>query len=142
MAIPLITIAFYLPAFFNPSSSHTSVMTSISILSLLQTAYTLTFVPISAFLPWRRPSRNDRPRSIKDRLLDKEPPATQWYIYFLNSILCIVLAAESMKSGELRKGPPPWLPVALFVVVTVARAQMAPVDTAELERLRYNYKGA
>lgn len=111
---------------------------------MLFTAFLLLFYPVDPFTYER--TRHRTPfRNIKDWLLD--PPTSQWYVFILNGVLSGILALQSYLSGRDGRRPeevwpPGWLPAAIFIVVSVARTMLNPVDVGELEKLKYEYKGA
>jgi hypothetical protein len=163
LALPLLSILVYLPPLLRPS---TAVLSTLSISSLLASAYILWSLPSLPPLPalWasERPEKQrgwslsgDRMEAstrtgagaglgVKDGV-EKGP--LELYLPSLNAVLVALLAFAGFVGQKANEGQGGgmWfalLPGVVYVVVVVAKGIMGGVDVGELEALRYGYKGA
>jgi len=140
LSLPLLSTLVYLPALVFALPARQVLLAFLSISSLLCTAYILHFIP---------PRAASNPDSKGKRPLFRtqahpDGPIEE-YLPWLNAALSSIMALAAVlawRKGLLDEALRNALPAAVFVVVVIARRQMAPLDIAELERLRYEYKGA
>ncbi|KAL1304746.1 hypothetical protein AAFC00_003687 [Neodothiora populina] len=145
LPLPLASLLLYVPAVIIPRAYRDWLIAVLSITSLVGTAYILFLLPLrfdddadgsnlSARKRGKRPAYKGDPRGPAER-----------FIVLLNALLCLVLglvAVVAWRRGSVEGFWRGVLPGAIFSVILFARSQMTAVDVVELERLKYNYKGA
>lgn len=142
LALPLLSTLVYLPLIFTSStsastSSHPFLLSLLSITSLLSTAYTLHFIPLT--------TPDTKGKTPLYRLEPGSPVTT--YLPYLNGGLSALLTLIALLAWRRERVEEAWrgvLPGVVFAVVMFARREMGVVsrEVGGLERLRYGYKGA
>ncbi|KAI9731678.1 MAG: hypothetical protein M1834_004467 [Cirrosporium novae-zelandiae] len=137
-ALPLILTTTFLPALFGSSPSLIKLISLLGITSLGATAYTLIFIPI--------PKPDPKGKRPLYRAVQEEGPL-QKYLELLNGALCALLSIAAWRIKDKQGAHEGfWMiclvPAVMFVLITIARRVMHTVNIDELERLRYEYKGA
>jgi hypothetical protein len=132
--LPILLVLLYIPSLLTPTSSTSTSYAIIipGITSLLSTAYAL----------WSTPSR--APSASSPQSSQPQGPIEK-YLDHLNAILCILLLPFAWKAKSKGREDDMWfsvMPGVVFVVVYAVRTQLKPVDIAQLEKLKYGYKGA
>ncbi|GME28066.1 hypothetical protein GTA08_BOTSDO01164 [Neofusicoccum parvum] len=151
LALPALSLALYLRPFFAPSSFSEFLTAALAVTSLAASAYTLYFIPLgnsSSSLPGRVSIGRSSTQGGLDKVLgifgtggvDDGP--VEKFLPLLNVALCLVVWLESWAAAEKVEGWEGLLPALVLGLVFLVRSQLAPVDVAGLERLRYGYKGA
>ncbi|MCJ1255729.1 hypothetical protein MMC24_003546 [Lignoscripta atroalba] len=157
LAIPLVSIISYAPALLTSRSLQAKFICLLSITSHLSTAYILLFIPNKKLPP------GDRRQQPK--LFAPEPGPINKYLSSLNAGLSLLIAMSAItfrgRSG-VHEGF--WVlcllpgrklkifssiveskidqPTVVLSTIITARRVMLSVDVAELEGLKYGYKGA
>lgn len=149
LSIPLLATLYFFGTIFTATSARKRLLSLLSLSSLLSTAWILHFLPIQT------PGR-------KGRRMEKSP--VERYILRLDAGLAglIFLSAlaswrrgavedawkEALPGGMLLCGLESDLVVADFMLVVIflltmfVRQQLAPIDLEELQKARYELKGA
>ncbi|KAH7058591.1 hypothetical protein B0J12DRAFT_650832 [Macrophomina phaseolina] len=151
LALPALSLVLYLRPLLAPSSFSEFLTAALAITSLAASAYTLYFVPLGSPPP-PLPGRvsiggGSVPRGL-DRVLgilgtgSVDDGPVERFLPLLNLALCLVVWLESLAAKAKVEGWEGYLPAIVLVLVIVVRSQLAPVDVAGLQRLRYGYKGA
>ena len=154
LSIPLLSAIFFLYTFFMASTARQRLIAILSLSSLVSTAYILHFMPIEA------PERKGK-RPVYQVEADKGP--VEKYIVYLNASLAgmlLIAATLSFRKGTSEDGWREVLPAGKFYLHTTtkrilihilavvfgismfARQQLAPLNMEELQKARYEYKGA
>ncbi|KAA8564971.1 hypothetical protein MFRU_008g01820 [Monilinia fructicola] len=159
LCLPLIsTIPYFLTLF----SATTSLLSILSITSLLSTAFLVYTLPpektaISILDNLNQPTKGSAPSKTRVTGVDNGPLET--YLPTLNLVLSSVLgilgalikSKHQSKASSAAAGAEAdifwtgfeWLPLAIYLVVLLAKTVMGSVDPEEeLGSLRYKYKGA
>lgn len=140
LVLPLLSIILYLP--------------SLKAATLLTHALAITSLVCSAYATYLLPSRasdikTKRPPTLAtlgraSRVGEEEGPLKR-YLNHLNAGICVVLALQAVRAKSRGQIDEVWLavlPSLVFLLLFLARTMLKPVDVAELEKLRYGYKGA
>jgi len=151
LALPILSSLAYLPSLTKPS---TTLISLLSISSLLSTAWILYALPPGktgiALLDAVTAPKQPSPASSTSRTIpmaEDDSPVTK-YLPYLNLVLSGLIAVLAMfTSARARSRENGWtvlgnLPVAMYMVVLMAKVFMGGVDVGELEDLKYRYKGA
>ncbi|KAF2142413.1 uncharacterized protein K452DRAFT_297705 [Aplosporella prunicola CBS 121167] len=141
VSIPALSLILYLRPLFSPSSFSEFLTACLAITSLCASAYILYFVPLRS--PGRSPTAARDPQTfdVVNAHLESGSPIER-SIGYLNGALCAVVALSSWAAGTRVSPWEGYLPGLILGLVYLVRSQLAPVDVAGLERLRYGYKGA
>lgn len=151
LAIPLLAGLYFFLTIFTASTARQRWISLLSVSSLVCTAYILHFMPIES------PDRKGK-RPVYQVEAEKGP--VENYLVYLNASLAglLLLAAVVSWKKELREAA--WkeaLPsststlgdfsakltkTVVFALIMFARQQLAPVDLEDLQKARYEYKGA
>jgi len=151
LALPILSSLAYLPSLINPS---TTLISLLSITSLLSTAWILYALPtgktgiafLDAVTAPKQPSSAYSVRRTIPMAEDDSP--VMKYLPYLNFVLSGLIAVLAVFiSARARSRDNRWmvfgnLPVAMYLVVLMAKVFMGSVDVGELEDLKYRYKGA
>ncbi|KAB2575074.1 hypothetical protein BFW01_g8314 [Lasiodiplodia theobromae] len=154
LALPALSLILYLRPLFASSSFAEFLTAVLAVTSLAASAYTLYFIPLgnppsSSFLPARaqvssgsavRRGYEMALRTLGTGGVDDGP--VEKFLPLLNLALCLVVWLKSRTAKDEVAGWEGGLPTLVFVLVFLVRSQLAPIDVAGLERLRYGYKGA
>ncbi|KAF2239392.1 hypothetical protein EV356DRAFT_528652 [Viridothelium virens] len=145
LALALLPLPWYLTTLFSQPTTQDLLVVIISITSLLSTAYIVYFMP-----PRKIDKKGKRPVYIAER--EEAVGPVRKYLISLVAALCTALAINGISVARKLGHDEPWitnpqiwwtlLPSVIFGLVMFARSQMTPIDTAELQRARYPYKGA
>lgn len=153
LCIPLLGGLFFVYSFSTASTIRQRLIASLSLSSLLCTGYILHFMPIEA------PDRKGK-RPVYQVDAGKTP--VEKYLIWLNAALAGVLllaAAVSWRKGVKQDAWREALPASesnrtlshlhaltnvavIFGLTMSVRQQLAPLDLEELQKAKYEYKGA
>ena len=153
VALPIAAAVFFLYSFVVASTARQRLVALLSISSLLSTAYLLHFMPIEA------PQRKGK-RPIYQIEAEKGP--VERYLAYMNAALAGLLLIVALLSWRNGDGQAAWrealpesmwsdmldivpfliLVVVIFCISMFVRDQLAPVDLEELQKAKYEYKGA
>ncbi|KAF3404222.1 hypothetical protein DPV78_001869 [Talaromyces pinophilus] len=136
--VPLIATIAYIPGLFSSSvTAGQRLIHIICILSLAATAYIMqssafsiskdSVRPILATTDWN----TWLPRALSEE--------HRKYLILTNVVLCALLAVGSLYAVDTTLY---LLPGAFLAITSLARRVITEVDVGELEKLRYEYKGA
>ncbi|EEP80812.1 predicted protein [Uncinocarpus reesii 1704] len=137
--LPLVSSIIYFPRSLAPSN--TPLQTAFCVLgiaSLVATAYIMWAVT---------PTRPDRKGKRPIRDIERENGFLKRYLAQINFLACASLSVAACFVGD-PSGSKDLLrvlyvvPGAVYLVVYIVRKTMMSVDIGELERLRYEFKGA
>ncbi|KAL6715082.1 hypothetical protein ACLMJK_007343 [Lecanora helva] len=155
-AIPSISATSYLPTLIRPSLLSAKLISLLSMTSLIATAYILIFIPNT------RPDKSRR--QLSGHKIELKAGPIQQHLGYLNGGLSLLIALNALAfkdKGGVHDGF--WLlcllplgkffvsfpsgcqadvPTVSFSVIVLARRLMLAVDIGELEKLKYQYKGA
>lgn len=156
--MPLVATVAYIPAIFSSSvTAGARFIYILCILSLSTTAYVMKFGAFDS-----KVSRSGEPGvlAVQERKLDPRS-----YLFYANAAVCALLSLQSwytsnnqghddhrefilgiLPGGRLsysiRKDPHGLLSIVVLGVVVMASRSLIEVDIGELEKLKYEYKGA
>ncbi|EEQ28468.1 conserved hypothetical protein [Microsporum canis CBS 113480] len=136
--IPCISSLIFIPAIISYKSVfYDRASALLSILSLLLTAYYTKYFPL--------PQRESRERHAISLSGEKEDPVNRFTVT-VNAVLSLFLGLVGFL-GFQRNPDNVYhilyvVPAVVLFTVVAARRTMVSVDLVELERLRYDYKGA
>lgn len=156
LAIPLLAALYFFTAIFTSTSARKRLLALLSLSSLVSTAYILHFLPI------RTPGRKGK-RPVYQVEAEKSP--VERHILRLDAGLAGLIflsALASWRRGatedawkEALPGSMSYIPVVnhfgavtdltrevIFLLTMFVRQQLAPVDLEELQKARYELKGA
>lgn len=137
LSIPLLAVLVFCYTFLIASTARQRIIALGGISSLACTAYILHFQPII-----ERPDRKGKKAVYK---LEAEKGPLKKYLVVLNMGLAglLVLAAGlSWKQGRVEDAWRESLPAIIMGLTMFARQQLAPLDVEELQKARYDLKGA
>lgn len=140
LILPFISCVTFIIGIFRDSIPTARLACMLSISSLIASAYNLRGIPIQAPGP-------SRPATLgRISTTDSLSPA-QKYIPMLNAALSMLLAlwGFSFRSrGGVVEGfwMMCWLPLINFGMIQMARKWAVDVDPSELEKLKYDFRGA
>jgi hypothetical protein len=133
--LPLLSIILYLPSL----TASTFLTHALAITSLLSSAYAIYILP-------SKPTENrSRAPSALGRYTRIDDSPIRKYIDHLNAGVCVILALQAVRAKNKGLTDEVWLavlPSFVFLLLFLVRSQLRPVDVAELEKLKYGYKGA
>ena len=137
LAIPLAGALFFLYSFLLLSrTAQQRTIALLGVSSLLCTAYILHFMPLQA---------PDRKGKIPVYRLEAARGPVEKYLVYLNAALAALMllaAAVSWRKGNVENAWREALPAIILGLTAFVRQQLAPLDLEELQRARYEYKGA
>ncbi|EME44776.1 hypothetical protein DOTSEDRAFT_88811 [Dothistroma septosporum NZE10] len=136
LAIPVLAALFFLTTLIIATSARQRLIALLSVSSLASTAYILHFQPIEA------PDKKGK-RPVYQVEAGKGP--VEKYLVWLNAGLAGLLLIAAVVSWRRGMGEEAWrqaLPGVVFGLTMFVRQQLAPVDLEELQRARYEFKGA
>ncbi|KAK4998675.1 hypothetical protein LTR66_002143 [Elasticomyces elasticus] len=137
LPLALAPILLYAPALLTGRTASSRLLALLAISSLLSTAYILHFIP---------PAKPDRKGKRPVYLAQAEDGGpVRKYLISLNAGLCGVLVFVALAAWKKDRPEEIWrglVPGVTYAIVTYARSQMVSIDVGQLERLRYEYKGA
>lgn len=137
IAIPLIAALFFIYTFlFNSASAQKRLLSLLALTSLVCTAYILHFQPLEA------PQRKGK---IPMYQLDAAKGPIEKYLAHLNAGLAgllLLAAGLDWSRGAQENAFREALPMIIFGLTMFVRQQLAPLDLEELQKAKYDYKGA
>lgn len=136
LALPLLSALFYLYAFVTASLARQRLIALLSLSSLACTGYILEFMPLET------PDHKGK-RAVWRVEAAKGP--LEHFLVWLNAGLVGLLelaAVLSWRRGGLEDAWRESLAGIVFTLAMFARWQLAPLDFEELQRARYELKGA
>ncbi|KAF7587504.1 hypothetical protein BBP40_007149 [Aspergillus hancockii] len=136
-AIPLLSAIVFIPSLFSSGSGLLGWLLSfLSVLSLVATAYTMKYIPLQLPDPkGKRPMRSpDCPAHLRKLLLPVN-------ITICSLLLFVYLSSSSVESSHNKQPTAYIVPIAMLAIIMFARQVMASVDLKHLEDLQYEYKG-
>ena len=147
LSIPLLSALFFLYMFLFASSNARERMTAfLGMSSLGVTAYILHFVPVEEGMSLSTSSSSSSSFSsprISKGMMEKSP--LEKYIVYLNGALVGMMSVAAMVSWRRGSREQAWremIPGIVFGMSMFARQQLAPLDLEELQKARYELKGA
>jgi len=137
LIIPLTGALFFLYTLvLNTHSAQQALISILGLSSLLCTAYILQFMPLQA------PERKGK---VPLYVLDAARGPVEKYLLYLNAALAGLLLLASAVSWRKGANEAAWreaLPAMIMGITLFARQQLAPLDLEELQKAKYDYKGA
>lgn len=137
LAIPVAGGAVFIyTVLFESTTAQQRLIAVLSLFSLACTAYILHFMPL------RAPERKGKKPVYQ---VDAEKGPLERYLIYLNGALAALLLVTSMVSWRKGDGGTAWrqaLPAIIYGLTMVVRQQLAPMDFEDLQKAKYNYKGA
>ncbi|CAK1362881.1 unnamed protein product [Cercospora beticola] len=136
LGIPFIASLVFLYTFVTASSARQRLIAILGVSSLACTAYVLHFMPIE------KPERKGK-RAVYRVEAEKSP--VEKYLVYLNAGLAALLelaAFVSWRQGRLDDAWRESLPAIIMGLTMFVRQQLAPLDLEELQKARYELKGA
>ena len=137
VAIPLLAGLYFVYNFvFSSSTAQQRLIALLSLSSTVCTSYILHFMPLQA------PARKGKTAVYK---LDAAKGPVEQYLATLDGALTgllLLAAGLSWRRGAYDAAYREALPVILFCLTMVVRQQLAPLDLEELQKAKYDYKGA
>ncbi|KAF4548057.1 Hypothetical protein D9617_32g091770 [Elsinoe fawcettii] len=138
--LPVIVAMLFLPSLFAPSKRRDVFTSLLAITCLLSSAYAVWYIPA------RKPAAPVGVAGRRQRALlaEMNTPVAQ-YLPLLNGGLAGILALFGLilwRRGDLVGAIWGVVPAAVYMITTVARRELVPLDIEALERMRYEYKGA
>ncbi|KAK8204285.1 hypothetical protein BKA81DRAFT_361743 [Phyllosticta paracitricarpa] len=154
LSLPALSALLYLRPLFAPSSFSECLTALLALTSLAASGWVLCCVPLAAAAPSAfELSGGPRGAGVGDKsplahwvqalglLPDGDGPLER-YIGLLNAFVAGVVALNCWAAGDRVGEWEGWVPGIVLGLVFLVRSQLAPVDVAGLEKLRYGYKGA
>lgn len=136
LSIPLSGAVFFFYRMFKASSAQQTSLATLSLTSLICTAYILYFMPILA------PKKKGKTAVYR---FEAAQGPVEKYLVYLNVALAGFLLLAGVISWRKRANEDAWreaLPALLMAITMFARQQLAPLNLEELERAMYDFKGA
>ena len=136
LSIPLLGALVFLYTFVTASTARSRLVAILGVSSLACTAYILHFQPIE------RPERKGK-RAVYQVEAEKGP--VEKYLVYLNAGLALLLELAALLSWRQGRDEDAWresLPAIIMVLTMFVRQQLAPLDLEELQKARYDLKGA
>lgn len=136
LSIPFIASLVFLYTFVTASTARQRLIAILGVSSLACTGYILHFMPIE------KPERKGK-RAVYRVEAEKSP--VEKYLVYLNAGLAALLelaAFVSWRQGRLDDAWRESLPAITLGLTMFVRQQLAPLDLEELQRARYELKGA
>jgi hypothetical protein len=140
LAIPGAGALFFLySCFFLAGSARERLFALLALTSLVGTGYTLRFIPVK-----RESERKKGKRALYQIEADKGGPIERYLVVILAVLVALLqlAAAVSWNKGDREKAYKESLPAVVFVLTMVVRLQLRPLDMEELQKARYEFKGA
>lgn len=137
LSIPLIATLYFTYAFLLASpNAQQRLLALLSITSLLCTGYILQFLPVQG------PERKGKKPIYQ---IDAARGPVERYLVYLNAALAGLLVLVSVVSWGKGLREQAWkeaLPGIVMCLTLLVRQLLAPLDLEELQRAKYEYKGA
>lgn len=136
LLIPLLGAAFFLYTLITASTARQRLIAFLSSTSMGCTAYILHFMPIE------KPERKGKMPVYK---VEAAKGPLEKYLVYLNSGLVALLQLAAILSWRKEAVEEAWretMPAIVFGMAMFARQQLAPLDFEDLQRARYELKGA
>ncbi|KAI5287730.1 hypothetical protein KEM54_005789 [Ascosphaera aggregata] len=135
--LPLVAVLAYVPRLYSESSASRSFIYILSIASLSAVSYSMVYSPLQ---------RPDRKGKRPMRLVEEENASLHRHVRLANAVLAAFIGLVGLKNRIFDPGDAFWLlciiPGILASLCYMAEKSMLSVDVDELERLKYNLKGA
>ncbi|KAF7195740.1 hypothetical protein HII31_02875 [Pseudocercospora fuligena] len=136
LALPLLALLFSLTTFVSASSARARLLSLLSATSLGCSAYILHYMPIE------KPARRGK---IPQYQIEASKGPVEKYLPWMNGALVAVMglaAVVSYTKGNVEDAGREILPAVIFGLMMFVREQLAPLDLEELQKARYELKGA
>ncbi|TKA78175.1 hypothetical protein B0A55_03904 [Friedmanniomyces simplex] len=137
LIVPLVGALHFIYAFiFSSTTAQQRLIALLSLSSVLCTAYILHFMPL------RAPERKGKTAMYK---LDAMSGPVEQYLAYLNAALAALLllvASLSWRRGAHENAWRESLPAIIFGLTMFVRQQLAPLDLEDLQKAKYQLKGA
>ncbi|KAK5171448.1 uncharacterized protein LTR77_004592 [Saxophila tyrrhenica] len=136
VAISTLAWVFFMYTFVVASTARQRLIALLSLSSLGCTAYVLYFMPIE------KPDRKGK-KPVYQVEAEKSP--VEKYLVYLNAALAGLLLLAATLSWRKGLGDDAWreaLPAVILGLTLFVRQQLAPLDLEDLQKARYEYKGA
>jgi hypothetical protein len=140
LAIPGSGALFFLYSFLVlAGSARERLFALLALSSLVGTGYILRFVPVK-----RESERKKGKRALYQVEADRGGPIERYLVVILGVLVGLLqlAAVVSWVKGDREKAYRESLPAVIFVLTMVVRLQLRPLDMEELQRSRYEFKGA
>ena len=137
LIIPLVSPLYFIyTAIFSSSTAQQRLLALLSSSSVLCTAYLLLFMPLQA--PLRNGNKAAHQRDTADG------PVEQYLAYLSAALAALLLLAAvlSWGRGVYEEALKQALPAVIFSLTMFVRQQLAPLDLEDLQKARYQLKGA
>ncbi|KAK5127519.1 hypothetical protein LTR85_006858 [Meristemomyces frigidus] len=137
LAIPLTGVLVYLYTLvFNTATAQQALLAILGLSSLACSAYILQYMPLQA-PDWKG-------KTALYRLEAAKGPVEKYLIYLNAGLAALLLlaAAVSWRKGAREDAWREALPAIILAMTLFARQQLAPLDLEELQKAKYDYKGA
>ncbi|KAI5302950.1 hypothetical protein KEM56_000189 [Ascosphaera pollenicola] len=135
--LPLVAALAYVPRMFSEASTSRWLICLLSMASLLIVSYTIVYQPLQ---------RPDRKGKKPMRLVEQENASLQRHTRLANGVLAAFIGVVGLKIRGTDPNDFFWLyciiPGVLSLICYMAEKSMISVDLDELERLKYDLKGA
>lgn len=140
--LPCVSWVVFVAGFIRARSASARLVCLLGTTSLWATAYNLLLIPTGSSTP-RRPTKV---AGFEVALPDALSPA-QKYVPLLNAALSALVAlwGLSFRDGRGVLGGfwiTCWVPLIEYLMIQMARKWVVEVDPSELEKLRYEFRGA
>ncbi|KXT17598.1 hypothetical protein AC579_10136 [Pseudocercospora musae] len=136
LALPLLALLFSLTTFISAGSARARLLSLLSATSLACSAYVLHYMPIE------KPARRGK---IPQYQIEAAKGPVEKYLPWMNGVLVGILGLAAIVSygkGNVEDVGREILPAAMFGLIMFVRKQLAPLDLEELQKARYELKGA
>ncbi|KAK4549884.1 hypothetical protein LTR36_005185 [Oleoguttula mirabilis] len=137
LAIPTAGALYFLYTLcFHSRTPQQALLAILGLSSLACTAYFMQFMPLQA------PQRKGK---VPMYQLEAAKGPVEKYLVWLNAGLAGLLLLAAAVSWRKGAGEDAWreaLPAMILAMTLFARQQLAPLDLEELQKAKYNYKGA
>jgi hypothetical protein len=140
LAIPASGALFFLYSFFfHAGSAQERLFALLALSSLIGTGYILHFIPVK-----QESERKKGKRALYQVEADKGGPIERYLVVILSVLVALLqlAAVVGWTKGDREKAYRESLPAVVFVLTMVVRLQLRPLDMEELQRARYEFKGA
>ncbi|KAK8202788.1 hypothetical protein IWZ01DRAFT_515427 [Phyllosticta capitalensis] len=156
VSLPALSALLYLRPLLAPANFSECLTALLALTSLAASGWILCCVPLSS-APGAT-SAFEMSDGARRGAGDAQTPLAHWaqalgllpdgegplerYIGVLNVLVAGIVALSCWAAGERVGEWEGWVPGIVLGLVFLVRSQLAPVDVAGLEKLRYGYKGA
>ncbi|USW58479.1 hypothetical protein Slin15195_G117980 [Septoria linicola] len=136
LSIPLLGMLVFVYTFLIASTARQRLIAILGISSLACTGYILHFQPLE------RPERKGKKPVYQ---VEAEKGPVDRYLVYLNAGLALLLELDAFVSWRQGRVDDAWresLPAIIMALTMFARQQLAPLDLEDLQKARYELKGA